>query len=126
MENEVTDDIVKRAREALDHDYSSGGVFAEIVDAFERQQSEISFSRSRGMSAMLAIARNDNMHLIDELNRLSSENEFLRSRSSPGPITIEEINALPEAKGWWPIRLNNRIVRLIHAAIKYQESKVYK
>lgn len=31
------------------------------------------------------------------------------------PLTIEEINALPEAKGYWPIGMNDRIVRLIRA-----------
>ena len=31
------------------------------------------------------------------------------------PLTIKEINAMPEAQGRWPIGMNNRIVRLIRA-----------
>ena len=31
------------------------------------------------------------------------------------PLTVKEINALPEAKGHWPIGMNDRIVRLIRA-----------
>lgn len=30
-------------------------------------------------------------------------------------LPIEQINALPEAAGWWPTGLNDRIVRLIRA-----------
>ena len=30
-------------------------------------------------------------------------------------LTIEEINALPEAGGWWPFAQNDRIMRLIRA-----------
>jgi len=32
------------------------------------------------------------------------------------PLTVKEINALPEAKGYWPIGMNDRILRLIRAA----------
>lgn len=32
-------------------------------------------------------------------------------------LPIETINALPEAKGWWPCGLNDRIVRLVRAAV---------
>jgi hypothetical protein len=31
------------------------------------------------------------------------------------PLTIKDINTLPEAKGHWPIGMNDRIVRLIRA-----------
>lgn len=31
------------------------------------------------------------------------------------PLTIKEINAMPEAQGRWPIGMNGRIVRLIRA-----------
>jgi hypothetical protein len=31
------------------------------------------------------------------------------------PLTIAQINALPEAGGWWPCGLNDRIVALIRA-----------
>jgi hypothetical protein len=32
------------------------------------------------------------------------------------PLTDEEIDALPEANGYWPIGMNDRILRLIRAA----------
>ena len=31
------------------------------------------------------------------------------------PLTIQQINALPEAGGWWPYAMNDRIIRLIRA-----------
>jgi hypothetical protein len=31
------------------------------------------------------------------------------------PLTMKEINAMPEAQGRWPIGINDRIVRLIRA-----------
>ena len=34
---------------------------------------------------------------------------------APQPLTIEEINALPEAQGWWPSDEVGRILRLIRA-----------
>ena len=49
--------------------------------------------------------------------------DFIEWRSLPlytappqrKPLTIKEINALPEAKGYWPMGMNDRIVRLIRA-----------
>lgn len=31
------------------------------------------------------------------------------------PLTMQQINALPEASGWWPMSMNDRIMRLIRA-----------
>jgi len=31
------------------------------------------------------------------------------------PLTIKEVNAMPEAQGGWPMGMNDRIVRLIRA-----------
>lgn len=47
------------------------------------------------------------------------------STNTPGPmVTIEQINALPEAGGWWPMGgLNDRIVRLLKAAVSLQHAK---
>lgn len=33
-------------------------------------------------------------------------------------LTIEEINALPEADGWWPMGMNDRIVKLCRAVAR--------
>ena len=54
----------------------------------------------------------------EELDILTARLEAaLAAQPTPAyvPLTIADINALPEAQGWWPMGMNDRIMRLIRA-----------
>ena len=64
----------------------------------------------------LKIAQQQRDEIRAERDAALATVERLQTLLDGSHLSIEEINALPEAQGWWPIGMNDRVVRLVRAA----------
>ena len=82
--------------------------------ALEALESGLAFSTHSPVLQNLraALAEDALQRLTDVQQEIEAALEQPEQRR---PLTIKEINAMPEAKGYWPMGMNDRIVRLIRA-----------
>jgi len=91
-----------------------GPAINALRTALEQQAEPVAWPQ---LSDDMEYAAQDEFHILPpRMKRLWKRlQELYTTPLQRKPLTAKEINALPEAKGYWPIGMNDRIVRLIRA-----------